>query len=201
MSNLTKEEREKLFNENIGLIHKVIQRYPMLKNTEYYQDLWQEGYLGLWKAAERYDNTLNVKFSDYAYKIIWGNVYLYIDRFIKQNKRLKGFEEGVKISSLDINVDSEGQGTSIIDLIPCEIDFTEELESKIVVEHILNVAKEVEGIRGAFKQIYDILVMQMNGYSQRKISEFLNVRQTTISFRIREFINYYRENYLYLGVA
>lgn len=201
MSNLTKEEREKLFNENIGLIHKVIQRYPMFKNTEHYQDLWQEGYIGLCKAVKDYDSTKGVKFSDYAYKVIWGTIYPYIEKFIYQKKKYKDFDNNVKISSLDIKVESDGHGSNIVDLIPCDTDFIESLENKMMLNHVLTIARELKNSKGMLDTVYDILIMQLRGYTQSQIAEALEVKQCTVSLRIKKFIEYYRRKYLYLGVA
>lgn len=201
MSNLTNEEREKLFNENIGLVHKVLERYPMYKGTEYYHDLWQEGYMGLWRATKDFNSELGIDFSVYAYRTIWGTICPYLDRFVNNRRRYKNFEHEIKISSLDIKVESDSNSSAIVDLIPCDTDFVESLENKMILDHVLSVARDLKASDNTLNTVYDIIIMQLEGYTQAQISEKLNIKQCTVSARIKRFIEYYRRKYLYLGVA
>ncbi len=58
-----KENLGQLYEQNKGLIHKLV--YPMSVNSEM-DDLMQEGFLGLWEAAKRYDPGSGTKFVTYA---------------------------------------------------------------------------------------------------------------------------------------
>lgn len=54
---------EKLYKQNKGYIYKIALRYSRYAEIE---DLMQEGYLGLYEAAKKYDNSQEVKFLSYA---------------------------------------------------------------------------------------------------------------------------------------
>jgi RNA polymerase primary sigma factor len=63
-----KEELSDLFerfvSSNIGLVHRVVKRYQNLGLD--YSDLFQEGCIGLMRAAVRFDHNLGFKFSTFA---------------------------------------------------------------------------------------------------------------------------------------
>lgn len=62
------EAREKFVNGNLRLVLSVIQRF--LGRGENVDDLFQVGCVGLIKAIDNFDTTLNVQFSTYAVPMI-----------------------------------------------------------------------------------------------------------------------------------
>ena len=77
---MTKEE---IINQNAGLIYDISKKfygYPK-------EDLFQAGVLGLLKAYKQYDESFNAKFTSFAYKYIYGEMYLLVNnRPLKINK-------------------------------------------------------------------------------------------------------------------
>lgn len=77
---MTKEE---IINQNAGLIYDISKKfygYPK-------EDLFQAGVLGLLKAYKQYDESYNAKFTSFAYKYIYGEMYLLVNnRPLKINK-------------------------------------------------------------------------------------------------------------------
>lgn len=65
-----------------NLIYAIIRKYFKGYDIE---DLYQVGALGVMKASDNYKNDKNTKFSTYAYKYIYGEIYAYINN----NKALK----------------------------------------------------------------------------------------------------------------
>ena len=61
--------------------------FPNYVNKE---DLFQVGCIGLIKAYKKYNQNLNVKFSSFAYKYIWGEMKKYIreDKSFKVNREI-----------------------------------------------------------------------------------------------------------------
>jgi len=57
-------DRDRMITENQGLVHWMARKYRWSGVS--HEDLAQQGYLGLMKAAERFDPTRGVKFSTYA---------------------------------------------------------------------------------------------------------------------------------------
>ncbi len=68
--------REKLINGNLKLVLSVIQRFSNRK--EELDDLFQIGCIGLIKAIDNFDVSLNVQFSTYAVPMIIGEIRRYL---------------------------------------------------------------------------------------------------------------------------
>lgn len=69
------EEKLEIYNKNIGLIHHTIKKYRGINRQLYdYEDLFQVGSLGLWKAIDRYDSDRGIALSTYAVITIRGEV-------------------------------------------------------------------------------------------------------------------------------
>lgn len=68
--------REKLVSGNLRLVLSVIQRFQ--NRGEYVDDLFQVGCIGLIKAIDNFDLSLNVRFSTYAVPMIIGEIRRYL---------------------------------------------------------------------------------------------------------------------------
>ena len=71
-----KAAREKYVKGNLRLVLSVIQRFS--NNHEHADDLFQVGCIGLMKAVDNFDRSLDVKFSTYAVPMILGEVRRYL---------------------------------------------------------------------------------------------------------------------------
>jgi RNA polymerase sporulation-specific sigma factor len=71
-----KEAREQLIQGNLRLVLSVIQRFAA--SSENADDLFQVGCIGLMKAIDNFDRSLNVKFSTYAVPMIIGECRRYL---------------------------------------------------------------------------------------------------------------------------
>lgn len=74
---------DKYIEENMGLVHSVARKF-LGRNVEY-EDLVSIGSIGLIKAAQKFDETLNCKFSTYAFPLIMGE----IKRYLRDNNIIK----------------------------------------------------------------------------------------------------------------
>ena len=74
-----KEAREKLINGNLRLVLSVIQRFS--NRGENMDDLFQVGCIGLIKAIDHFDVSLNVRFSTYGVPMIIGEIKRYLRDF------------------------------------------------------------------------------------------------------------------------
>lgn len=75
--------REKLISGNLKLVLSVVQRF--VNRKEDMDDLFQIGCIGLIKAIDNFDMTLNVQFSTYAVPMIIGE----IRRFLRDNNAVR----------------------------------------------------------------------------------------------------------------
>lgn len=69
-------KQERLFDENIGLVFKVISQFPLRDSYEF-DDLFQVGCYGLWKAVKKNDENKGFKFSSLAFPCIKGELINY----------------------------------------------------------------------------------------------------------------------------
>jgi len=73
---------EKMVTHNLGLVNK-ISRKMYFKNEQFsYEDLFQEGVIGLMKAISKFDPTEGCRFSTYSY--YW--IYCYIGRYNENHR-------------------------------------------------------------------------------------------------------------------
>ena len=77
------EAKEKLIKGNLRLVLSVIKRFS--SSNENVDDLFQIGCIGLIKAIDNFDSSLNVKFSTYAVPMIVGE----IRRFLRDNNAIR----------------------------------------------------------------------------------------------------------------
>lgn len=75
--------RDKLVEENVGLVWSIVRRYS-LRGYES-EDLFQIGSIGLIKAIDKFDFNFDVKFSTYAIPLIQGE----IKRFLRDDGIIK----------------------------------------------------------------------------------------------------------------
>ena len=75
--------RERYIEGNLRLVLSVIKRFS--QSNENVDDLFQIGCIGLIKAIDNFDSTLNVKFSTYAVPMIQGE----IRRFLRDNNAIR----------------------------------------------------------------------------------------------------------------
>lgn len=77
------EARERYIKGNLRLVLSVIKRFS--NSSENADDLFQIGCIGLIKAIDNFDTTLNVKFSTYAVPMIIGE----IRRYLRDNNTIR----------------------------------------------------------------------------------------------------------------
>lgn len=83
IKNGDKEARETFIKGNLRLVLSIIQRFSGA--NENIDDLFQIGCIGLMKAIDHFDTTLNVKFSTYAVPMIIGE----IRRYLRDNNSIR----------------------------------------------------------------------------------------------------------------
>lgn len=76
--------------ENEGLVYSIINKYHGYYDKD---DLYQVGIIGLIDASKKFDSSMGVKFSTYAYKYILGEV----TKYMRENVGLKVSREVLKL--------------------------------------------------------------------------------------------------------
>jgi RNA polymerase sporulation-specific sigma factor len=90
-----KAERDALVAENLGLVHLVVRRFSNRNHDR--EELFQIGCIGLLKAVDRFDVTMQVAFSTYAVPMIAGEIRCFLrdDGMVRVSRSLK--EQGYRI--------------------------------------------------------------------------------------------------------
>jgi RNA polymerase sporulation-specific sigma factor len=91
----------KIFNDNFKLVKTVIKKYQFISRDEY-DDLFQEGCLGLLKAICKYKEDKNTKFTTFAYTCIDNEIKMYL------RKRKKFFKDVVMLLEEDFQIETDG---------------------------------------------------------------------------------------------
>ena len=94
IENGDKEAREEYIRGNLRLVLSVIKRFS--QSNENVDDLFQIGCIGLIKAIDNFDSSLNVKFSTYAVPMIIGE----IRRFLRDSSSPIRVSRSLKDSNL-----------------------------------------------------------------------------------------------------
>ena len=190
--------KEKMFNDNIGLVHKIINyNFACFKKGEFYGDLFNEGCVALLKSIDKFDKSKGFKFSTFACKNIYFTISLYINTKIYQKKKTCNkviFEDGTtKVETIFLEADiisyniEYNNGTEQEEIINFHHDFSRDesgyldVEQKILLESMFKILKELEDTgKKRFQHIYEITKLKSKGYSSRKISDLLGVSQVTV---------------------
>ena len=81
------ESQEQMFNANIRLVHHILKKtLRMVDSDPEYDDYAQEGFIGLMKACETFDDSKGSKFSAYASICIRNSIIMYL----RKNSRCNG---------------------------------------------------------------------------------------------------------------
>ena len=143
-----KEARERLIEENLGLVRHIVKRF--VGRGYDMEDLFQIGCIGLMKAIDKFDLKYEVRFSTYAVPMIQGEIkrFLRDDGMVKVSRTLK--ENGWKVKqaaehlSQEYNREatlqelSEATGLSVEDIVMA-------LDSNVEVESIYKSVYQSDG--------------------------------------------------------
>lgn len=79
----SKRALDKLVLSNTGLVHKLVNKFPIKNATCSYDDLYQEGIAGLIHAIGKFDVTKGYRLSTYSYR--W--IQAYVQRYYQNHAR------------------------------------------------------------------------------------------------------------------
>lgn len=99
-----KEARDTIVKENLGLVWSMVRRFS--NRGQEAEDLFQIGCIGLIKAIDKFDLTMEVKFSTYAVPMIMGEIkrYLRDNSMIRVSRSLKELSMRSKVVKESLNI-------------------------------------------------------------------------------------------------
>ncbi len=158
-----KEAREVLIEKNLGLVHHIVRRF--VGRGYELEDLFQIGTIGLMKAIDKFDLTMEVKFSTYAVPMIAGEIkrFLRDDGLVKVSRTIK--ENGMKVHMVRQKLQAQLSREPTLQEISRESGLSKEeivlaMEAAVEVESIYSAAYQDDG-----SEVYlvDRVVQGVNG--------------------------------------
>ncbi|HPF83377.1 MAG TPA: sigma-70 family RNA polymerase sigma factor [Bacilli bacterium] len=163
------ENINNIIEENSRLIYSVVN---LFKNNNNKDDLYQAGVLGMIKAYKNFDNSINVKFTTYAYPYILGEVkkFLREDKDIKISRSISKFNYQIEKVSILLSQKLYREPTTkeIADFLNIDelyvIDsINSKREVKSIDEPIMSDSKEItlhETIPSKQEKIDDLIMLR-----------------------------------------
>lgn len=170
----TKEEINRLVEDNISLVDFMLYKHFKMFINLYpnlVDDLKQEGYIGLIKAAEQFDESKGA-FITIATFCIKNTMMRFYQRYVKKHYNNKN----ITVISADVTV-TDDENITLLDTI-----FSEDYEKDYRIDSIMTRTEYSE-----VKDINLILNMTAQGYSQEEIAKVIGISQVQVSRRIIKF--------------
>lgn len=90
---------DKLIRHNTGLVHKIVNKFPMKNATCTYDDLYQEGVLGLVHGIRKFDTTRGYRLSTYVFN--W--ISAYVRKYYMNHYRTVRLPVHVTLKNTEVN--------------------------------------------------------------------------------------------------
>jgi RNA polymerase sigma factor (sigma-70 family) len=164
---LSKKELDQLVRENIGLVRYVARKY---RGISYYEDLLQEGAIGLIEAARKYDPTKGHAFSSMAVPYIRGHILHYF-RSKSEIIRVPYGQERIPTYSL------HNEANAIANISAPIVETDENLED------LLNYIQTLSDNK---RKLFE---MRLAGDQQKQMMAEFGVAQITISRRVKKLVD------------
>ena len=181
--NMTEEE---IFLSNEKLVKATIRKkFPNYKaycqvHMIDYDDLVQQGSIGLLNAIRTYENNTGSSFRSYAInRIAWS---------ISDNTRKESLRtintrssEVANIISVDAKVGGEDEELTLLDTLEAKNDTSVEAESEVMIERLEKLIKQDESVN---EELRYILIARLRGQTMQSIAERLNIHRNAVQQRL-----------------
>lgn len=176
--------------EHINLVHLIARkRHSKYKHRYAYEDFFQNGCIGLIKAAKKFDESKGIQFGTYAYPVIDGHVLLTVrdDSWCMCKREERYFaKEPISLDRpINISLCGENEELTLLDMLEDHNNEYESVETKMAIENLLDILPE--RLRQVIKLKY---IADLN---QTKIGDKLNCSQITISRLHKKALDMLRE--------
>ena len=162
--------RNTLIEHNLRLVAHIVKKYSSGQSDQ--DDLVSIGTIGLIKAIDTFDSDKKIRLSSYASRCIENEILMF---FRSQKKTALDV-------SLDesIDTDKDGNPLTLMDILSCDDNIAEKLETKINIE---KAYKEIDSLP---KRERRIIVMRYGLYggkplTQKETAEKLNISRSYVS--------------------
>lgn len=179
---------KELFDKNQKLVGFAFKKYIGNYSLSDYEDVIQEGMLGLWQAAVRFDESKGVKFNTFAVKYIYGSMLRYIrderniirvPRAVRDAGDSDIINKILNIYSLDAEKQvDDNKSTSLIDTIADSPDDYEYVTEEIIDKFLDTIENPIH--RDIMEEYYYTIVWY-GKITQRDLYEKYDISQPALS--------------------
>lgn len=81
---------------NINLVRSIINKRYLSKNPELYEDMLQEGIVGLIKAEKTFDASLGYKFTTYAHRVINNEILMFLKKYKNKHSAVVSYDNSIE---------------------------------------------------------------------------------------------------------
>lgn len=189
MNNKIGIEPDEFLKDYYNIVYKLASKF---KRKKYYEDVIQEGMVGLVEAYHAFEPSLGYKFSSFAYKCVYGKISHYYRDKVGIIKKPRYFSE-IKVLIIDegytIN-DSE----TIANKIGCSINHVENVILFIQNCNIVYADKIIKGGEGDEEEtMFEKFIGNYGDYTNMYVDEFISkLSGNTLKFVILSMQGYKR---------
>ncbi len=200
---------KELILNNQNLIYSVIHKF----RSKDYEDLFQVGCLGLIKAYRKFNSSMNVRFTSYAYNYILGEIYQYVIN----NRNIRLSPANMKLyysinKAREVLTNYYGRNPTTNELCAfCEIEpyKYEEIENALItvdldnfynIEDNNNISKEdLMDLKNALNNLSNdekrlINARYFNNYTQSNLAKIYHTNQVKISREEKKILSKLKAN-------
>lgn len=160
-----------LVEHNLRLVAHIIKKYH--SSSEEQDDLISIGTIGLIKAVNTFDNTKGIKFATYASKCIENEVLMHY-------RAKKKSSNEVSISE-PIDVDSEGNPLTLIDIISIDDTIADDIDRNIKIKQLYQYVEELDDEREKTIVILRYGLYGTAPLTQKQVAQRLDISRSYVS--------------------
>lgn len=160
--------KEIIFEANIPFAVYMVNRYYSTSDPDLYDELIQTAVTGLWKGVKSYKPDSEAKLSSYTGRCIINEIRMF---FRRRNRQ-------IATMSLDEVLNGYDDTLSLSNVVTNDDDFTEEIDRNCIINDLITYLNEDE------KQL--VLEYYFMNYTQARLAEIYNVKQSAISRRLKK---------------
>lgn len=165
------QAKDKLIKHNLRLVAHIIKKY--YSNYSEQEDLISVGTIGLIKGVNSFDPTKGTRLATYAARCIENEILMYF-------RSRKKSSQDVYIND-PIDIDSEGNPLTLMDIICMSDNIADDLDLKIKSEQLLEYVGRLSDVREK-----NIIIMRYGLFdrvpmTQREIANMLGISRSYVS--------------------
>lgn len=177
--------KNKLVEHNLRLVAHIVKKY--YSENEEQDDLISIGTIGLIKAINSFDSSKGIKLATFASRCIENEILMYF-RSKKKNSQEMSINE-------PIDIDSEGNPLTLIDIISRDDDIADDIDLKIKTEKLYRFVEEIKDEREK-----TIIILRYGLYNtvpltQNQVAKRLNISRSYVSRIEKKIIERLRQKF------